>query len=98
MRRNVIIVLALGLLAAFPFGAVFADTGSSLPGYALDNGDVNGDLERDLGDGIYLLRTLFARGPQPAPLRARRLGLLCRRKPAAWQPGRQGRRRSVWNA
>jgi hypothetical protein len=37
-------------------------------GVAADNGDVNGDLDRDLSDGIYLLGHLFLGGPAPVPL------------------------------
>ena len=45
-------------------------TAQSLPGhgYALDNGDVNGDWDRDLSDGVYLLSFLFSGGPEPVPL------------------------------
>lgn len=37
-------------------------------GYALDNGDVNGDLIRDLSDPIYVLSHLFAGTAAPVPL------------------------------
>jgi hypothetical protein len=36
--------------------------------YALDNGDVNGDFQRDVSDPIYLLAHLYAGGPEPMPL------------------------------
>jgi hypothetical protein len=37
-------------------------------GFALQNGDTNGDLDRDLSDGVYLLSHLFLGGPGPVPL------------------------------
>ena len=37
-------------------------------GVALENGDSNGDQERDLSDGVYLLNFLFLGGPEPAPV------------------------------
>ncbi len=37
-------------------------------GFALDNGDMNGDLVRDLSDGVYLLSHLYRGGPGPVPL------------------------------
>lgn len=37
-------------------------------GFALENGDVNGDMERDLSDVIYLFGHLFRGGPAPVPL------------------------------
>lgn len=46
------------------------NTAQAAPGYgfAVDNGDTNGDLDRDLSDAIYLLSHLFLGGPEPAPL------------------------------
>jgi len=37
-------------------------------GFAIDNGDVNGDMERDVTDVVYLLSGLFLGGPEAAPL------------------------------
>ena len=37
-------------------------------GYALENGDVNGDLQRDVSDPIRLLLHLFSEAPAPVPL------------------------------
>ena len=37
-------------------------------GLALENGDTNGDLERDLSDTVFLLGHLFLGGPKPVPL------------------------------
>jgi hypothetical protein len=68
MRKHLITLLAAGVLAGAPFEALFADSGSPLQGYALDNGDMNGDGYRDLADGIYLLQTLFVQGVRPVPL------------------------------
>lgn len=39
-----------------------------MPGYALDNGDVNGDGDRDLIDALGLLRHMFLGAPAPVPL------------------------------
>ena len=36
--------------------------------FALLNGDVNGDFERDISDGIFLLSHLFLSGPPPVRL------------------------------
>jgi hypothetical protein len=62
-----------GIRAAFVIaaGIVLADPSSAFArgvGFAVDNGDVNGDLERDLSDGIYLLGSLFLGGQDPVPL------------------------------
>ena len=35
---------------------------------AAENGDVNGDLSRDLADAIYLLNWIFEGGPGPVPI------------------------------
>jgi hypothetical protein len=49
-------------------GGLFAGESDVLPTFALKNGDVNGDLGRDLSDGVYLLSHLFTGTPAPVPL------------------------------
>lgn len=49
-------------------GELLAVELGSRPGFALENGDTNGDLDRDLSDGIYLFSNLFLDGPAPVPL------------------------------
>ena len=41
---------------------------SESPAYATENGDANGDNERDVSDAVYLLSHLFLGGPAPVPL------------------------------
>jgi hypothetical protein len=71
MRRSVPILafLAAALAAGFPGRASAYD---GLPGlrlgYAVENGDVNGDWARDVSDGVYLLANLYLGGPRPEPL------------------------------
>lgn len=68
---RVLLTIAAILLWAFAVpGALpaHAEELSGFPGYALDNGDVNGDLERDVSDAIYSLSHLFLGGPAPVPL------------------------------
>jgi hypothetical protein len=64
-------LFSLTLAAAFMAG-VPSSTGFSQEtmgdGFAVDNGDTNGDMKRDLSDGLYLLHYLFAGGPPPVPL------------------------------
>jgi hypothetical protein len=47
--------------------ALAADFSAS-QGYALENGDVNGDMERDVSDALFSLSHLFLGGPAPVPL------------------------------
>ncbi|MBI4591488.1 MAG: hypothetical protein HY725_21910 [Candidatus Rokubacteria bacterium] len=70
MRRLIISsVFLAGALALGVFvGGLFAVESDLLPRFALKNGDVNGDLERDLSDGVYLLSHLFLGTPAPVPL------------------------------
>ena len=63
LRRSASAVLFSVLLAPAALRAL-----ESFPGFAIDNGDVNGDLTRDLSDGIYLLSNMFLGGPSPVPL------------------------------
>lgn len=51
-----------GVLSSVPLHA------GELLGFAWENGDINGDGERDLSDGIGLLGHLFIGGPAPVPL------------------------------
>lgn len=70
MKRTLTAGMIVAL--AFSFGALSGDAlaspMSALPGYALENGDVNGDWERDLSDTIFLMGHLFLGGPEPVPL------------------------------
>lgn len=50
-------------------------------GFSLENGDANGDLQRNLTDGVYLLSHLFLGSPPPVPL------ALCGGVPAAIENG-----------
>ncbi|MFB3111368.1 MAG: hypothetical protein ACE10G_04975, partial [Gemmatimonadales bacterium] len=51
------------------FGGLRAGEVITDPGFALENGDTNGDLARDLSDPVYLLGYLFLGGPAPVELR-----------------------------
>ncbi len=67
-RRNVLCwglgTCALSAVLSLPLAAQSAPSA----GYALDNGDVNGDQERDLSDPVYLLGYLFSGSEEPVPL------------------------------
>lgn len=71
-RRSSIVIGVAGLaLSALPFlglRLLAEDLASGAAGFALDNGDVNGDLARDVSDGIYLLAYAYSGGPEPVPL------------------------------
>jgi hypothetical protein len=62
------------LLAVFAAAALITGGASAKPilsstaGYAVENGDVNGDWQFDIGDPIYLLAHLFAGGAAPVEL------------------------------
>ncbi len=73
--------LAGSFLATALFGGLRADEVSTDPGFALENGDTNGDLERDLSDPVYLLGYLFLGGPAPVELQP------CATMPASVQNG-----------
>ena len=60
--------LAGSFLATAFFGGLRAGEVISDPGFALDNGDTNGDLDRDLRDAVYLVGHLFLGGPGPVEL------------------------------
>ena len=51
-------------------GSAWAQDSGSSPGdiQVLENGDVNGDGARDVGDAVYLLNHLFSGGRAPAPI------------------------------
>ncbi len=59
-----------GFALAWLVSGVFSENleATEVVGYALENGDTNGDLTRDLSDGIYALSNLFLGGPSPVPL------------------------------
>ena len=67
-RRNVLCwglgTCVLSAVLSLPLAAQSAPSA----GYALENGDVNGDQERDLSDPVYLLSHLFLGGPIAVPL------------------------------
>ncbi len=62
--------------SVFGFLALFFSPGKDLPAletffsgeFALENGDANGDGERDLTDAVYTFHFLFRGGPAPVPL------------------------------
>jgi hypothetical protein len=55
------------LLLSFSPAAALADPSGGV-GFALENGDSNGDLQRDLSDGVHLLQHLFLGASAPVPL------------------------------
>ncbi len=64
--RTVLAVLAL-------FVGVCTQRGASarifeMSGFAIENSDNNGDGDRDMSDGVYLLSYLYTGGPEPVPL------------------------------
>ncbi len=67
-RRNVLCwglgTCVLSAVLSLPLAAQSAPSA----GYALENGDVNGDQERDLSDPVYLLGYLFLGSEEPVPL------------------------------
>lgn len=65
--RMAILLLSGLLILGISTAAVVAAPGAGV-GFALENGDTNGDLQRDLSDGIHVLHHLFLGGPGPVPL------------------------------
>jgi hypothetical protein len=61
-------VLVALLLCVGLCSRLSAQSSGPEPGFAVDNGDVNGDFVRDLTDGIYFLRFLVLGGEEPVPL------------------------------
>jgi hypothetical protein len=59
--------LVVGFLLWLP-GTLPALDPSGGMGFALDNGDINGDMERDLSDAVGLLGHLYLGAPGPVPL------------------------------
>jgi hypothetical protein len=60
------LLFALGCLVVVP--GVAQAFGPGGQGYALDNGDINGDGDRDVCDVVSLLGHIFLGGPDPVPL------------------------------
>lgn len=58
------------LLSCFSIVVAISLVGNAVEAsdYTLLNGDVNGDFERDVSDGVYLLSHLFLGGPAPVPI------------------------------
>ena len=71
MKRT--LLLALVFLAGLCAGRLWqgsragADSGDPPP-VATENGDTNGDGERDISDAVYLLQWLFMAGAEPAAI------------------------------
>lgn len=64
-----ITVLCVGGFAVnLSLGRLAVGQGDFSVGFALENGDSNGDLERDLSDVVHLLGHVFLGGPSPLPL------------------------------
>ncbi len=68
------------LACALPRTAMVQEFGVT-PGFAVDNGDVNGDFVLDVSDPVYLLDHLFLGGPGPVEL------ALCGTEPTAVESG-----------
>ena len=68
MRKFILSACILGASLAGAPGRLLAVDSLPSRGFALENGDVNGDLARDVSDGVYALSNLFLGGPPPAPL------------------------------
>ena len=64
------IVFLVGLCIGKFWQGSPADAEAAAPAtpVAAENGDTNGDGERDLSDAVYLLQWLFTGGPEPAPV------------------------------
>ncbi len=69
MRKRILLPgFLMGVLVA---GAPWMEaSGMSINGvgFALDNGDTNGNLKMEIGDAIYLLSHIYLGGPPPVPL------------------------------
>jgi len=68
MRRASIVWLAVVALTVWSGTRELRAQGLLDWGFAVDNGDVNGDQSRDVSDVIYVLSHLFTGGPGPVPL------------------------------
>lgn len=74
--RKVLVVVGVFVLGAAvggfvqeSMGTLFAQGGGSGPRFAVQNGDVNGDGNRDIADAVYLLTWKFVGGlPDPVPV------------------------------
>jgi hypothetical protein len=67
MRTALLLSLSAAILGFCPARALGNDP-SAAQGFALLNGDGNGDGTRDLADGVFLLRFAFLGGSSPVPL------------------------------
>ena len=70
VTRSIVALLCLISVSLLSSQLAAGEETSGL-GFALENGDTNGDLKRDVSDGIYLLNFLFQSGvspPAPYPL------------------------------
>ncbi len=63
-----VLVMAVALGAGGVWATPPAVSLSSVAGYAIDNGDINGDWQIDIADPISLLVHLFANGASPVEL------------------------------
>jgi hypothetical protein len=68
MKKLCVCFAFLSLLCVVTLATEPAIGQSLATGFAVENGDTNGDLDRDLSDGIYLLSHLFLGSPAPVPL------------------------------
>ncbi len=68
MRRTLAVGLCAGVLLVWWFCQDLSLNAQGVPAVATENGDVNADGKRDIGDPIYLLNWLLGDGPAPVPL------------------------------
>lgn len=68
MKRTSFVISLCALAAWLGANGKALATPLSSHGYAIQNGDVNGDHDRDLSDAISLLGFLYSGGGEPVPL------------------------------